>query len=294
MSIQVYDNINESHAATGYYGRTNLPTFHIFTVEDTYPTTQQMMRPYRFNFYQIVLLEDSTDATLKMNTETVSELNDSLSFASPEHVLSWVRGKAQRGFILYFKSEFLAHYPIPVQDEFLFFRLTELNWLRVSDDDKQFMRDHFQRLLMMFNSAHPYRLQMLQSQLTTLLFDCKRLYDEQQRNLNQQPAKHLLIFRFQQFINQYYLTHKTVEAYAQLLNITPDYLNQSVKAVTGKTAHRLIQERVLLEAKKLLSYSDLNVAEIADYLGYAEPTHFGRFFKRSFGISPLAWRQQQS
>ena len=292
MSIQVYHDINEGNAATGYHGRTDLPNFHVFTIEDTYPTTRQVMSPYTFNFYQVVLLENSGDALLNMNAEPVNHLSDSLSFASPEHVLAWVRGDAQRGFIMYFKEDFLAHYPVRVQDEFPYFRLTELNVVPVDSENKTVLRDHFKRILNMFHSKHPYRVQMLQAWLLALLFDCKRLYDDQQQTIKQSPAKNILTFRFQQFINQHYLTHKTVEAYAELLNISPDYLSQSVKAATGKTAHSLIQERILLEAKKLLTYSDLNVAEIADYLGYTEPTHFGRFFRRSFGVSPMAWRQQ--
>jgi len=292
MPIQVYHDINEANAATGYDGRTDLTDFYVFTIEDTYPSTRQVMPPYTFNFYQVVLLENSGDAALNMNTEAVSDLSDTLTFASPEHVLAWMRGKAQRGFILYFKDNFLAQYPVRVQDAFPYFRLTELNLIRVSNNDKPSLEDHFRRILTLFTSTHPYRVQILQAWVLALLFDCKRLYDEQQFSMKQVPTKNMLTFRFQQFINQHYLTHKTVEAYAALLNVSPDYLSQSVKVTTGKTAHSLIQERVLLEAKKLLTYSDLNVAEIADYLGYAEPTHFGRFFRRSFGVSPLAWRQK--
>ncbi|MBI1276600.1 MAG: helix-turn-helix domain-containing protein [Anaerolineaceae bacterium] len=294
MSIQVYNEINEANAATGFDGRTDLPNFFVFTIEDTYPTTRQVMMPYTFNFFQVALLENSSDATLNMNTEIVADLNDSLSFASPEHVLAWIRGEAQRGFIIYFKADFLAQYPIPVQEAFPFFRLTELNVVRVGKSDKAPLKDHFSRLHDMFHSPHPYRVQILQAWLLALLFDGKRLYDEQQQRITQAPAKSILTFRFQQFINQHYLTYKTVEAYAKLLNVSADYLRQSVKAATGKTAHSLVQERVLLEAKKLLTYSDLNVAEIADYLGYAEPTHFGRLFRRSYGVSPLAWRQQNT
>lgn len=293
MHIQIFDDINESHRATGYHGRTDLSAFHIFTLEDTYPTTRTVMPPYRFNFYQVVLFEHADDAILNMNAEAVANLNDSLTFASPEHVLAWVRGGAQRGFILYFKEEFLAHYPTSVQDTFPFFRLTDINCLRVPVDAKHALRDYFARLLTMFQSAHPYRVQMLQARLLELLFDCKRMYDIQQHMDKQIAPRDALAFRFQHFVNQHYLTKKTVQEYANLLAVTPDHLGQISKATTGKTAHRLIAERIVLEAKKLLMYSDLTIAEIADYLGYAEPTHFGRFFRTYVGTSPLAWRRRQ-
>lgn len=289
MNIQFFDQINESHAATGYHGRTDLPSFHIFTIEDTYPTTRQVMPPYRFNFYQVVLLENSADASLHVNTTPVDDLSDSLTFASPEHVLAWVRGAHQGGFIVYFKEEFLAQYDL--LEQFAFFRLTEINLLRVARADKQVLGDHFTRLHAMFHSQHPYRVQMLQAQLSALLYDCRRLYDEQQSTPSE-SSKHRLAVRFQHFVNQHYLTRKTVEAYADLLGLSPDYLSQIVKAATGKTAHRQIAERVLLEAKRLLSYTNLTVAEIADYLGYTEPTHFGRFFRQYVGLTPLVWRKQ--
>ncbi|MEM8534555.1 MAG: helix-turn-helix domain-containing protein [Chloroflexota bacterium] len=293
MSIQVFNDINESHMATGYTGRTDLPAFHIFSLEDTYPSTRQVMPPYRFNFYQVVLFEQSDDAELHVNTNVIRDLSDTLSFASPAHVLAWIRGAAQRGYIVYFKDSFLEHYPVPVLEVFPFFRMTEMNMLQVTGVEQQTQRDHFVRLFDMFHSTHPYRVQMLHALLLELLFDCKRLYDTQQYVMTQSAPHDALNVRFQHLVNQHYLVQKTVQEYAQLLAVSPDYLGQAVKLATGKTAHQIIVERILLEAKKLLVYTDLSIGEIADYLGYAEPTHFGRFFRRHINSSPLVWRRQQ-
>jgi AraC-like DNA-binding protein len=296
MSIQHYREINESHAATGYSGRTDLPAFHIFTVEETYGSTHQVMLPYTFDFYQVVLLENSPDAALSMNTEPlhdlIHDLSDTLTFASPAHVLAWMRGAAQRGFILYFKAEFLAQNCPDIQSEFPFFRLTELNWLRVAEADKARIRTHFTTLLATFQRAHPYRVPMLQAALLLLLYECKGLFAQAQQAQTYLSSQALLATRYQHFINQHFLTRKRVDAYADLLGISPDYLGQVVRQVTGRSASSLIVERILLEAKKLLRYSSLSVAEVADYLGFVEPTHFGRFFRRHTGASPHQWRQQ--
>jgi AraC family transcriptional regulator, transcriptional activator of pobA len=53
----------------------------------------------------------------------------------------------------------------------------------------------------------------------------------------------------------------------------------------------LISERLLLEAKKLLRYTDLPIAEVADYLGFAEPTHFSHFFRQKLALTRLAYRR---
>jgi len=293
MDIRVYKDINESHHATGYHGRTDIPEFHIFDVADTYPSTRQVMPPYRFEWFQIVLLENSADASLNINAKSVDDLNDNLLFASPEHVLAWVRGEAQRGYIVYFKEIFLATRPRRILEDFPMFRLNEINYLSVTSDDKQDLHHLFERLMTMFTGDHPYREPMIQAQLQILLYECKRLYDQQRIALEQESPQQAILFRFQQFINQHFLTRKRVSDYADLLAITPDYLGQVVRDMTGKTPLTLIAERVILEAQTLLLYSDLNISEIADYLGYEEPTHFGRFFRRHMGMSPTAWREKQ-
>jgi AraC-like DNA-binding protein len=284
MNIQVFDDINASHAATGYSGRTDLPNFHIFKIEDTYPETRQVMPPYQFRWYQIVWFCNSSDAVLHMNTDTVKNLDGMLAFASPEHVLSWVRGEAQHGYIVYFKADFLAYYPTPIDEAFPFFRLNALNVMPASQ------LAEFEMLHDTFHDRHPYRIPLLQTRLLSLLFECRHIYDQHEQHIQQQLDS--LVIRFRQLVNQHYLIRKTVQDYAEMLHISADHLSKTMKAVTGKTAHSFIMERVLLEAKKLLLYSDLTVAEIADYLGYSEPTHFGRFFRRYTGDSPLQWRNQ--
>ena len=125
MTIQHFTEINESHAATGFGGRTDLPSFHIFRLEDTYPDTRKIMMPYRMGFYQVVFLQNSADAVLQMNDETLHDLNNHISFASPRHVLAWMRGKAQQVYIVYFKREFLVHLNAAVEDTFPYFRITD-------------------------------------------------------------------------------------------------------------------------------------------------------------------------
>ncbi len=290
-TVPLYQDINTAHAATGYAGQTDLPDFHVFTLESTYPHTQQVMPPHRLDWYQVVLLEHSADATLRINTESVPELSDSLSFASPAHVLAWVRGENQLGYILYFKAAFLPQ--IEIETVFPYFRLDATNWLRLTPSEIVTLRDSFARLLASFKSDHPYRIPILQSLLTALLYDLLRLYDAGQDHLRGQSAGQVLAIRFQQLVNQHFLTHRTVKSYAELLHVSPDHLRATVKEIMGKTASSLIAERLAMEARRLLALTNLKVNEIAAYLGYEEPTHFGRFFRRQVGVSPLEWRSNQ-
>jgi AraC-like DNA-binding protein len=92
-------------------------------------------------------------------------------------------------------------------------------------------------------------------------------------------------------------SHSTIQLrsasdFAQQLNIHVNHLNRAVKEMTGKTTTQLIGERILQEAKVLLTHSTWNVSEIAYALGFAEVTHFTNFFKKQAGLSPSLYRKR--
>jgi AraC family transcriptional activator of pobA len=85
---------------------------------------------------------------------------------------------------------------------------------------------------------------------------------------------------------------KSPSAYAALLNVSESYLNEVLKKITGFPVSYWITQEVMLEAKRLLFYSDLNVKEIAHTLGYDDHTYFSRLFKKSATITPLEFRDR--
>ena len=83
---------------------------------------------------------------------------------------------------------------------------------------------------------------------------------------------------------------RQVDDYAKALGCSVRTLTRASLATTGRTAKQLVDDRVALEAKRLLAESDLPVAEIGQRLGFTEPTNFGRFFARTVGSSPGQFR----
>ncbi|MEV0129453.1 AraC family transcriptional regulator [Dactylosporangium sp. NPDC050688] len=88
------------------------------------------------------------------------------------------------------------------------------------------------------------------------------------------------------------VTHRRVEDHAERLGCSVRTLTRASLAVTGRSAKQLVDERIALEAKRLLATSDLPVAEVGRRLGFDEPTNFGRFFSRETGQAPGAFRAQ--
>ncbi len=100
-----------------------------------------------------------------------------------------------------------------------------------------------------------------------------------------------LVKLFKNQIDSYFLEHKNVAFYAQKLNITPNHLTETIKQQTGKTPKKMISDKIVLEAKKLLLYSEMDIAEISHYLDFSEPSHFGKFFKKETNFTPNEFRK---
>lgn len=86
--------------------------------------------------------------------------------------------------------------------------------------------------------------------------------------------------------------HRRVYEYAQTLHITPQYLNTICREQCGKTAGGLLQEYQLSEAERYLIHTRLRVHEICYQLGFRDPSHFGKFFKRLSGHTPEGFRRK--
>lgn len=99
--------------------------------------------------------------------------------------------------------------------------------------------------------------------------------------------------RFEEFLallEKYLATHKQVSQYTDLMSLSPYQLNEITKSSVGKTASELINEHIVLEAKRYLLATPNQVKDIADLLGYEDFSYFIRFFKKHTGYSPETFR----
>jgi AraC family transcriptional activator of pobA len=115
-------------------------------------------------------------------------------------------------------------------------------------------------------------------------------------HLNHNGSKHSrpvqIAQEFKSLVSDSFKIEKRPIAYAGMLNITEAYLNEVLKKATGFPVSYWITHEVILEAKRLLYYTQLNVKEIAHQLGYDDHTYFSRLFKKTAGVTPLGFRSK--
>ena len=99
-----------------------------------------------------------------------------------------------------------------------------------------------------------------------------------------------LLAGFQRLLRQHFRAWKQPAQYAAPLAVTPAHLNDTVKALSGHSLSQHLQARVILEAKRLLFYSEEPVKQIGYALGYDDPVYFGKLFKKVTGLTPQQFR----
>jgi AraC family transcriptional activator of pobA len=136
----------------------------------------------------------------------------------------------------------------------------------------------------------PFYKDILRSLLNSFIGKTACGYVSMNEHSQKQARPIQIAHGFKQLIGKHYKTEKRPSAYAAMLNISESYLNEALKKVTGFSVSYWITHEVMLEARRLLYYSELNAKQIAHELGYDDHTYFSRLFKSNSGNTPLAFR----
>jgi AraC-like DNA-binding protein len=104
--------------------------------------------------------------------------------------------------------------------------------------------------------------------------------------------KQQVLVQLRRLIDQHYKTLRLPGEYARLLHITPNHLNALCQELVGRPAGAVIRDRVLLEAKRLLTNADMTAQEIAYELNFQDNSYFSRFFKKYTGETPEGFRRE--
>lgn len=155
--------------------------------------------------------------------------------------------------------------------------------------------DHYWQLIEEESSqpfaGREYILMLLVQAVSTLLLRDMQLTDNKAGSVRGELK---LFQRFNLIIDEHYHQHWSVPEYAKQLKLTESRLTDICRRFANRSPKRLIFDRQLREARRLLLFSDMPVNEIAYQLGFKDPAYFSRFFHRSEGCAPSAWRIRES
>jgi AraC-like DNA-binding protein len=248
-----------------------------------------MLLPHRKDYYLLFFVKH-TSGRHWVDMTPYEHQDNTLYFTNPTQVLVNEELAPAWGTYLGFTREFLALQPNAALRELPLIQNPHRgHQLRLSATEAAFVEQVLTNLEAEYHRPGAWQPQLLGAHMGLLLTYLSRLYTEQvlgpdasagQRVLNAYQAQVEVSFRE---------LHE-VGAYAALLNLSVRQLSEAVKAQSGKPAIKHVHERLVLEARRLLFYTDQSLKEIAFELGFSEASYFSRFFKRETGLTPAAYR----
>ncbi len=268
--------------------------FNVYEIAGTVPPPPVHGRR---DFYKIVLV--TGDMTILSGGQTIDMDGSFLFFANPHVPHSVVdRSTGEKRYACLFTEAFIAGRE---RTELLhsspLFRVDGTPVLPLTDEQAVFMRGLFQQMLSVHWTDYEHKDELIRSCIELILHEAVRLQPTQRGLIHQNAAIRITRLFIELLERQFPiestdkpLQARTAQDFAQSLSVHVNYLNRSVKEVTGKPTSVHIAERIAAEAKALLQHTNWPVADIAYGLGFDYPTYFNNYFKRVTGRIPKSFR----
>ncbi|MDE5537147.1 MULTISPECIES: helix-turn-helix domain-containing protein [Elizabethkingia] len=256
--------------------------------------------PYsRRDYYKISLIIG--EGRLHYADRWISINQPTLLFSSPLIPYSWeATSEEQGGWFCLFTEHFLQNGNSKgnIQDS-NFYKIGGEPVFFLSDEQVKIIEPLFAKIKEEIDSEYVYKYDVIRNYLQLLMHEAMKMNPaqsfERYNNASQRIAS-----LFMELMERQYpidgaanpLKLKSAVDYAQNLNVHVNSLNRALKTITGKTTSELIADRLVQEAKALLSYTDWNINEIAFCLGFDDSAYFTNFFKKKVQLSPVAYRSK--
>jgi AraC-like DNA-binding protein len=168
----------------------------------------------------------------------------------------------------------------------LFFGASQLPIIDIPDQEIEKFQIIWRMLEIELESSDNLQLEMLQSMIKRFVILSTRIYKNQEQYNKIENNQVDIVREYNFLVENHFKTKHTVAEYADLLNKSPKTLSNLFAKLSDKSPLQFIQERKMLEARRLLRYTDKSVKEIAFEIGFEDIQAFSRFFKNYQGISP--------
>lgn len=245
-------------------------------------------RPHKHDFYAVFLFTKGKGIhEIDFNTYEVK--SGSIFFLYPGQTHSWTLSDDIDGYLFFHSKEFydLGYVMNSIKD-YPFFESNHTSKCHYFDEKiSDELGNILKSLLTEYETSQWKKKQLILSYLTQLYIKINR-YIEQDSSLEFNQLRHYqnLFNHFENLLEENYANKKLASQYAEMLNITQKHLNRIVKCITTKTTTDIILDRITLEAKRKLIYTDESFYEIALDLGYEDYAYFSKIFKKRVGVSP--------
>ncbi|MDQ8141461.1 helix-turn-helix transcriptional regulator [Chryseobacterium sp. CFS15] len=299
MRIKAIKEINEYHLSGLEEGK---PQFTVYDLNEYQKVNNQHnTKPHIHSFYQIIWFKKGVGKHF-VDFKSYDVHDNAIFFIAKNQVHYFDENPDYEGVLLHFNESFL----VQNDDEVEFFlkcNMFNSPFQQPSccignaiTPDLEMYLSIIKKELQNINSFG--KNELLRSVLKMFLIQvqrCKNDFGKEQMDLDAtQNEKRLQLLKFVTILDENFKKGFTVAEYAGMMSISTRTLLDITNQFLGKTPSQMIQEKIILEAKRLLLHSSLNVAQVGYRLGFEDPSYFVKYFKRHSHQSPLEFRKSIS
>lgn len=252
-------------------------------------------RSHRSDLYKIFFLEEGQGQyAVDFNEFTLKR--SGLFFLSPGQVLSVEAEKVKTAYLISFNREFYCvetHGKEIACNGVLFNNVHRATFLQLQEGEETTFKHWITQIINELSNPGKAHRDLLDTYLRMLLIEALRI-NESHQPLPSPPQDNSsqLAADFIALVDKHFRTKRTVSEYADMLFVSPKSIAKRLKLHGHATPTELIRNRITLEAKRELRYTQKSIKEIAFDLGFDDPAYFTRYFKKAENASPQAYRDQ--
>lgn len=280
------EDIPTHHFDFDYFG----VSFPFMMSDYSHPEAREP-RPHRHDFFEIHYLTGGKGKHI-IDFEAYAIAPYNLYFISPGQVHFWELEQPLQGHALLFTEDFLLQGTDKarfVHALSFFHSVEKAPMLQLATRHHSRLDILVQTIVQEFRQPQFGQASVLRAYLHILLVEAQRHYAAPQSD--REIQRYMQTRQFKQLVANHFLEERSVEAYASMLKLSSGHLHEIIKSVTGLTPGQLIRNEIILEAKRLLTHTQLGSAQVGYRLEFDDPAYFSRFFKREVGLTPRQFQQ---
>jgi AraC family transcriptional activator of pobA len=298
ISLQIINSISQWNSFFSL-PKPQHPLISLIRHSDTKNISLNKIEAMAFDFYLISIKKDFK-GKMRYGKNYYDFDDGTMTFISPGQVIAIDNDddRDSSGWTLMFHVDFIRNYPLGKKiKEYGFFSYSVNEALHLSDKEEKMMENIINNIEQEYNAPiDHYSQDVMVSQLELLLNYCNRFYNRQ--FITRKTASNDLLVKMENLLLEYFKEENvlqygllTVQKLADELNVSPNYLSDMLRSLTGQSTQQHIHNKLIEKAKDKLTTTSLTVSEIAYQLGFEYPQSFSKIFKSKTNLSPLEFKQ---
>ena len=293
----IFNSISELHRVL-QLPKPQHPLVSVINLAEITCFSEEELQSVVYNFYSICI-KKGFEGKMKYGQNYYDFDEGIMTFFSPGQIVSAeiVACMKLNGWWLVIHPDFLRNYQIGKNiKDYGYFSYAVNEALHLSEKEEVMATSIVQNIAQEYQSViDNYSQDVIISQIELLLNYCNRFYNRQ--FITRKNASNDLLIKLEDLLSNYFNSKKvqelglpTVQYISQQLNISPNYLSDMLRSLTGQSTQQHIQDKLIERAKEILTTTSLSVSEIAYQLGFEYPQSFSKLFKNKTNASPLEFR----